>query len=135
MEYIEKMMRFPIFNISILEWNDEVVDELTFENEFYHSNDELFFDSYVLRHNYVDCNGVVYRVIGKVPINSLLWRLFLQRKFKVYFEKTDERISVDDLRSFLMERIRELAWNEKIKDNWIGKLKEAKTIKELLNGK
>ncbi len=31
-------IKYPVLNISVLEWNYEIANELIFENDIYHSN-------------------------------------------------------------------------------------------------
>lgn len=41
-------IRYPILNISIFEWSNDIVEEIFREDEFYHSSDDDFFNSYLL---------------------------------------------------------------------------------------
>ncbi len=128
-------IKYPVLNISVLEWNYEIANELIFENDIYHSNDKIFFDTYIQGHKYVDCNGDVYKVIGRVPVKNLWKCFFLMHKYKVLFEKSDVKISMEELRNLMVERVNRLDWKNDIKHEWIGRLKQAKTIKQLLNYK
>ncbi|MEM9674595.1 MAG: hypothetical protein AAF992_18525, partial [Bacteroidota bacterium] len=55
-------------------------------------------------------------------------------KVKLTFEKMNHRISVNELKSYLIERISDLSEDD-FRAKWIGDLKRARSYEELINGK
>lgn len=126
-------IEYPILNISLQNWNNDIVEELFRENDIYYSNNEIFFKTYLLGHKYVDCKGDIYKLLNKYPIKNLWLRLRFIKRSKFQFEKTNERISFEELQILLIDRVNQLS-GEDAKNEWIEKIKNSPSIASLIKG-
>ena len=130
-------MKFPLLNISEPSWNDEDVIEFILFDEFIYTNNETTFTRYLKDKLFCDCRGDIFIVKDKVPPIAW-WRKafkFLPNTYKVklIFQKTGEKISVTELKNYMIERVNGLSEDE-FRSEWINYLKQAKSHEELIDG-
>lgn len=130
-------MKFPLLNISETNWNDEDTIEYILFDEFIYTDKETIYERYLKNKLFCDCNGEIFIVKDKIPPVAW-WRKtfrFLPNTYKVklIFEKTEKKISVDELKNYMIERVNELSEDE-FRSKWINYLKQAKSHKELIDG-
>ncbi len=122
---------YPILNISISEWNNDIIEEIFRENDIYYSSNEEFFNTYLLNNEFIDCNGDIYKITGKIAIKGFWTLLFTSKRSRLIFEKTNSKITFDELQKIMVDRINDLKGDE-AEQQWILSLKKAQTIKQLL---
>jgi len=87
---------------------------------------------------FCDSHGKIFKITGKKQPKSIFRKLFffLPNIYKVelIFEATNEYITLDDLRDFMIERIKTLGYG-KFEVKWILELQKAKSYEELILGK
>jgi hypothetical protein len=130
-------MKFPLINISETIWKSEDAMEYVLYDEFFYSGDQFVFERYVYNKLFCDCNGVIFKVVGRVP-PSEWWRKALSflpnvYKEKLTFIKTDRTMGLDELKDYLIQRVNDLSDN-KFKWKWIELLQKSKSYEELING-
>ena len=121
---------YPILNISIPEWNDDIVQEIFRYNDIYYSKDEVFFNKNFLGHEFVDCNGKIFRIVDKILMSNFWLRIFTLTRFRIIFAPTNKNVEFIDLQRYIIERINDLNGGDKI--SWINKIETAKNIRELI---
>ena len=131
-------MTFPILNISSEKWkNEDLMDYIVFDEFIYTNKDSIFNELYKDK-LFCDCNGRVFKAIKKAELTQKWrnWFRFIPNVWKreVIFEPIHKKLSVDELRNYLLERVSELENNE-LSFKWKAELKNAKTYSELINGK
>ena len=127
-------MEFPIINISPEKWNDE---DPTFYDEYIYTDKKSTFDKYFKNKIFCDGNGQLFKAIGKSKMTEK-WRNWFRIipnvwKTKIIFENMHKEMSVDELRTFLLQRISELELNE-ITREWKINIQNAKTHSQLISG-
>ncbi len=132
--YKEKVQTpvYPCIDLTIDNWDENLDSVLICDDVLYLSSRVLFQRAY-MHHELIDCKGDIYKVIGKEDSTSLKRFLPFTAKGKVVLMATGKRMTVEELRSFMLHKIDGLA----IKDEpscieWIRKIKEAKTVEELI---
>jgi hypothetical protein len=129
-------MEFPLLNISDHDWDPESVDSQLLFDGFIYVRRELF-DEFIKDKFYCDCAGYVYQAVDVVPPTSWCRKVFyflpMVYKSKLIFEKTELRLTEDQLRDFVLEQISELPGSE-FNQKWIEQLKQANTHKEIIDG-
>ncbi|GAB5526444.1 MAG: hypothetical protein Roseis2KO_43160 [Roseivirga sp.] len=130
------MIQFPLLNITDHDWEPEVVEAQLIFDGFIYVKRELF-DEFYRDKFYADCKGDVYKAIDVVPPTALWRRAFyflpMVYKSKLIFEKTELRLTLDQLRDFVIDRISELP-GDNFNKKWIEQLKQAKTHKDIIDG-
>ena len=129
-------MTFPILNISTEKWNaDDLTDYISFDKFIYTSKDSLFKELYEDQ-LFCDCNGLVFKAIKKAEMTQKWrnWLRFLPNVWKteIIFNKTNEKLTVEQLRNYLLERISDLRQDDFTR-KWKEDLKKAKTHSEIIN--
>jgi len=124
-------INYPILNISTPKWSNDIVDELFRYDDIYYSNDETFFESYFLNHKFVDSNGDIFKLYGKVPIKAFWVRLFTLKRSLFQFEATNEKMTFSEIKNLMITRINDLE-GEEAKNQWIARLEKANSIQELI---
>ncbi len=126
-------IKFPVLNVSMNDWKEfDTVLELTFDNEFYYSTDDEFFNTYMLGHEYVDCNGNIYLVKGKIAVNKIIDRIFLRRKARIIFERKDKKINIEELSKFVIKQLQKYNIAGEMEESLIKKVKCIKSIEEMI---
>ncbi|MBJ2176526.1 hypothetical protein JBL43_19920 [Aureibaculum sp. A20] len=131
-------MEFPILNISTEKWDEEnLTDYIAFDKFIYTDKDSIFEELYKDK-LFCDCNGKIFKAIKKAEMTEK-WRNWLRFipniwKREVIFEPTNENLTVDELRNYLLNRISELRPTE-FRVKWNKEITNAKTHLELIHGK
>lgn len=132
-ERINKI-EFPVLDISIKEWNIENISEIIFYDIYFHNNSYELFEKLRLNHKVVDSKGIFFRIIN-IQSEKRNWKtFFFKSKQKMIFELSDDSISIQDLKDFVLNKINNLEGNE-YKFKWIENIKKAKNFKELITSK
>jgi len=132
-----RQMKYPILNITIKEWNNSEIDYsviLLFEGAIYTSDEDIY-TRFFLNNKYVDSNGFIYKIIGKkspTPWKKIFSFLPNFYKVKLNFEKTEETISISELKSLIVNNIKSFDSLEDFENNWLNRIKKAKTFKQIL---
>lgn len=123
-------MKFPLFNISIENWNDENVEELFLFDAYVCQLDEAYYKRLFLNKQYVDEEGKIYVLVG-MHKRELNWfqQLFIRTKYEFEFKPLDKTMSLEDLKNVLLQRIPMLE-GEEGKAEWIDKIEKATRIAE-----
>lgn len=132
-----EQMKFPIINISEAHWSSPELLEYVLFDEFIYTDNASVFEKYLQSKAFCDCNGEIYYVKSKaLPFER--WRKFFRffpnvYRVKLNFEQTAKRISLEDLKAYLLERVGELEEDE-FRNRWMLQLKAATSYEELING-
>ncbi|WP_420571236.1 hypothetical protein [Kordia sp.] len=114
-------MTFPAINIALKKWNIEDLEDYAFEftlyDDYIHHKDESYFIEYFKNGLFCDAEGKLFKMVAKAEMTQK-WRNWLQFipgvwKTKVIFKDTYQKISVEELRTYLLARLSELG-NEKL---------------------
>ena len=127
-------MEFPIIDISPEKWNDE---DPTVYDEYIYTDKKSTFDKYIKNKIFCDGNGQLFKAIGKSKMTEK-WRNWFRIipnvwKTKIIFENMHKEMSVEELRTFLLQRLSELELNE-ITREWKINIQNAKTHSQLISG-
>lgn len=129
-------MTFPIIDISTEKWNYEDLMEYVCHDEYIYTNKESVFEKYYKNKMFCDGNGQIYKVLGKAEMteNWRNWLRFIPNvwKTKIIFKKIYKEMTVEELRTFLLERISELKQDDFTRE-WKLHIQKAKTHSELIN--
>lgn len=131
-------MKYPALIISEKSWKGKELelDAFVLFDEFNYNNNVKTFEKYFLNKKVCDSNGEIYMIKGrKLPIN--IWRRFfsfLPNVFKCEYitERTNEKLTIDELRNYLLERISDLEDHD-FNIEWQANIRKAKTHTELIN--
>lgn len=130
-------MKFPAANVSISHWNkDEDYLLYVLENEFIYNPDNELYQKYFLNNLFVDSNGDIYKLIDrKLPSKIIQLFSFIPNLCKVefIFKKTEEKMTLEQVRQHLLNQIEQLADNEN-KVVWLHTIKNANTFEEIIFG-
>ena len=131
-------MTFPIIDISTKKWNYEDLMEYVCYDEYIYSNKESVFEKYYKDKLFCDVNGKIYKAIGKAEMTEK-WRNWLRFipnvwKTKIVFKNMYKEMPVEELRTFLLERISDLKQDDFTRQ-WKVDVQKAKTHSELINDK
>ena len=126
-------MKFPIIDISE-KWNDE---DPTVYDEYIYTDEKATFDKYFKNKIFCDGNGQIFKAVGKSKMTEK-WRNWLRIipnvwKTKIVFENMHKEMSVEELRTILLQRISELEQDE-ITRKWKVNIQNAKTHTQLITG-
>lgn len=131
-------MKFPIINISIEKWHYEDLMEYVCYDEFIYTDKESVFEKYYKDKLFCDENGQIFKAIGKAEMteNWRNWLRFIPNvwKTKIVFKNMYKEMSVEELRTLLLERISELEEDD-FTLQWKVDIENAKTHSELINDK
>ncbi len=130
-------MIFPIIDISTKKWKEEDLMEYICFDEYIYTNKDSVFQKYFNNKLFCDGEGQIYKVIGKAKMTEKWrnWLYFIPNvwKTKIVFKKTYDEMSVEELRTFLLERVSELEQNN-FTSQWKTNLINAKSYSQLING-
>ena len=93
-------IKYPMFNIDYPDWNVKLLGDLFLFNDIY-SYKEDFFVEYYLEQKFVDCDGNLWKVLGKTPLKL---SLPFYKRFKIEFLRLDENISLNVLKENLLKK-------------------------------
>ena|GEM_PF-1640532 len=129
------MIKFPIINIAVENWND-LEDANCLFAEFTYTDNNKLFNKFFHNQEFVDCTGKTFKIIGKeLPKSS--WRhvfKFLPNVFKVklIFEKRDKVFELNEFKRLIATGIAQYEENE-LTFNWLKRVKENNSIESILN--
>ena len=97
-------------------------------DEFIYTNREDLFRQYYKDKEFCDCQGNVFKVVDKRPPVSF-WRNFFQflpniYKVELRFIQENKKLTIDDLRDFILNRLEEINTNDFV-PKWIDSVKNA----------
>lgn len=131
-------MTFPIVNISVENWVSEDFVEYICYDGYIYTDEDFAFKEYYENKLFCDATGQIFKATGKMPMTKKWrnWFKFIPNvwKTKIVFEKTNRKMTVNELRLFLYEKITVLNQNE-FTLQWKTEIENAKTHLELINGK
>ena len=133
------MIKFPAINISNPNFSkEEDLTSFLLLDAFIYSDTETYFKEYLKDNLFCDSNGKIFKITGKKEPRSLFKKVFFFLpniyKIELIFEATNEYMILDDLRDFMIERVKTLGYG-KFEVKWILALRKAKTYEELILGK
>ena len=130
-------MKYPALNISEKSWKGKDLELVAFYlfDEFNYNNNVKTFQKYFLNKKFCDSNGEIYKISGRIlPLQT--WRRifsFLPNVFKCQYttEGTNEKLTLEEFRNYLLERISDLEEDD-LNREWKAKVLKAKTYEELI---
>ncbi|WBL24753.1 hypothetical protein [Zunongwangia sp. HGR-M22] len=133
------MIKFPAINISNPNWSrEEDLTSFLLQDKFIYNNSGTYFQEYLKDNLFCDSNGKIFKIIGEKQPKSIFRKVFFFLpniyKTELIFEPTNEYMTLEDLRDFLIERIKTLGYG-KFEVKWILKLRQANSYEELILGK
>lgn len=131
MDYINKKIKFPAISLSIDDWNSEDINEVLFHNDYCYTNNKENIKKYLLNHKILDSNGEIF-VISEI-VDMSKWRKYLPfiAKSKIKFKYLKKQMSLDDTKSFYIQKVKSLDERYGSVDNWLQQIKMAKNYYEL----
>jgi len=130
---MSKKIEFPLVDISVTSWRGEIINEVFLYDEYFYNRSNAIFQEFQLNHKIVDSNGDVYVIVGVEELKGLKQWIPFFRKRKMEVIKSGEKMSLDELRDFVLQKVEELDDNDS-KQEWIQNIKQAKTFKQLIHG-
>jgi len=133
------VITFPAINISNPNFSrEEDLTSFLLMDAFIYNNAEAYFQEYLNEHFFCDSNGKIFKIIGKKQPKSIFRKVFFflpnSYKIELVFEATNEYLTLNDLRDFMIERVKTLGYgNFEVK--WILELRKANSYQELILGK
>lgn len=130
-------MRFPMLNISDLDWTDE--EDLTvftlFDSILSNVTND-YYQKYIHNKLFCDCSGDVYKVVQKIQ-RPTYWQkslkfLPLVKKMELDFEKQNNKMPLEVLRSFVLARLADLK-NTQFVHLWQLHVENAKNHSEIID--
>ena len=133
------MIKFPAINISNPNFSkEEDLTSFLLLDAFIYSDTETYFKEYLKDNLFCDSNGKIFKITGKKEPRYLFKKVFFFLpniyKIELIFEATIEYMTLDDLRDFMIERVKTLGYG-KFEVKCILELRKAKTYEELILGK
>lgn len=122
---------FPIILIDSPEWDYPVAEEYFRYDEYYYSGDQEFYLRFFHEKRFLDSAGQIFRAIEKADNSDILSTIGIRKKFRIRFEQEGVVWSLEDARSFLIDKIKNIP-SDTGKSEWIGAVMRAQTIKELI---
>ena len=133
------MIKFPAINISNPNFSkEEDLTSFLLLDAFIYNDAEIYFQEYLKDNLFCDSDGKIFKIIGKKHPKSIFKKVFFFLpniyKIELIFEATNEFMNLDDLRDFMIERVKTLGYG-KFEVKWILELRKAKSYEELIRGK
>lgn len=128
---------FPAANVSSGQWNrdSDWLLYVLFEPCIYTPADKLYAE-YYLGQSFVDSNGKVFKITGRILPGRLLQVLhFIPNlcRVELLFEPTGRTMDIEEVRSHMLRQLETLDDDED-KAEWIEAVKGAATIKDIISG-
>ena len=131
-------MDFPILNISTEKWDEE--EDLTIYihyDKYIYTRKNSIFKEYYLGHKFCDCKGNIYKVCGKGEVKSK-WRKLLYflpgiSKQEIFFKKTGEKFTKEELRNFIISRLSEMKADYFTKA-WLNDVRKSNSYFQIMTG-
>lgn len=129
-------MIFPALNISVKKWLSDDVAEYVIYDDYIYTSNESEFTKFYKNQLYCDGEGDIYKVVEKAEMKESWrnWFRFLPNvwKTKIVFENVNQRMDLEVLRNYLLERISDLEQNDFTKE-WKSDIVKAKNHATLIN--
>lgn len=93
-------INFPLFNISYPNWELELLGDFFLYNDVYNYKED-FFNEYYLDQLFIDCDGCLFKVVGKTPLKPRFWN---SKSFKIEFLKQEGIMSLESFKKILLEK-------------------------------
>ncbi|MEM6803665.1 MAG: hypothetical protein AAF696_19835 [Bacteroidota bacterium] len=124
-------MKFPAINISEEVWEGEYLVCYLLSNHFINTGSR-YFEKFLEGKEFCDCQGDIYKAVA-VKILPKTWKRFLPAFFgltqsEVLFRKTSRRMKLEELRVYLLEKIRPFE-----DEKWEERIRSAKSFEELMS--
>lgn len=130
-DYISSPL-FPIMDITIEKWSDDNINSILIKDKYFYSSFNLF-DKLIKDHQFVDCNGDIFKVTDLKRLPK--WRQFIPfiSKGEMVFESLDKRMSLETTKDFFLDKLENYIVN---KDNLelYNQVKNARSFAELFLG-
>ncbi len=127
------MIRYPVFNIDVVNCNEELFSEMFFYNSvFYDYKDRRAYLRYYQGKRFVDINGNVYLLVG-IEDNSNWLRtcLNLKRKYSMIFKPLNMKLSFQQVRQIYLNSLQGFE-SEEAKEKFVLHANSCNTLDELL---
>ena len=127
---------FPSLDLTIEDWHGEMINEILLYNKFLYSSSEKDFNEICLNHILVDVKGNTYQIIKKENLSK--WRRYIPfiKKGIFIFKKLEGEKSLDEVKTHVINKIKNIKYNDDKNDKflaeWIKRVEDSKSIKELL---
>lgn len=113
---------------------EDVLEYYLFDDFILTGSDKLF-QQYFHNKIFCDSDGQLYKVIGKT-LPAQIWRKIFKflpnvYKVKLHFEKVNQRMEVEQLRAFILQKLHQLEPNE-VLAKWINQINKAKSHTEII---
>jgi hypothetical protein len=124
---------FPAIDITIQSWRGDIINEVYYFDDYFYNRSDAVFREYCLNHKLADSNGNIHLITGVEDLKG--WRKFVpfSVKRKMLFKRSVDKISLEELRMFMLMKIEELDDNDH-KYEWIKAVKSSNTFTELFEG-
>jgi hypothetical protein len=132
-------VKYPAINISVTDWKDkgDILEMFVLFDELNYNKDVISFKKYFLNQNYCDSNGEILQIVGRTLPTNPLRKIFsfLPNVFKCVYiiEPTGKKMSLIELKQFLLSRIEELE-HDAFTKNWKNQIINSNTFEEVLLG-
>lgn len=131
---MSKKIEFPAVDISVTNWRGEIINEVFLYDEYFYNRSDSIFQELQMNHKIVDSNGDIYVIAGVEQLKGLKqWIPFFFRKRKMEFRSSGEKMSLDELRDFILQKVEELDDNDS-KQEWLKSIERAITFRQLIDG-
>jgi hypothetical protein len=126
-------MKYPIFNIGIIDCDEELFSEMFFYNPvFYDFENQNTYLKYYQGKEFVDVNGDVYLLVGLKDSSSWLRTRFkLKRKFNLIFKPVNRQLNFLEVKNIYLKSLQGFK-SEEAKEKHIIHANNCKTLSELL---
>ncbi len=128
-------MTFPAIDISTKKWISEDLFCYFLDNEYVYSPKESIFLKYYKNHLFCDAEGKVFMCVAKAEMTQKWrnWLRFLPNvwKTKAIYKDTHQVMSIEELRTHVLERLLDLEQDEIIEE-WRQDVKKAKSYAQLM---
>ena len=128
-------MNFPIMNIGLEEWTQELLIETGHLNNMYFRGNYELFRTNILHKEFVDCNGNIFTVRGKQDSQSFWSKIFGFKRYKVFFSSTSKSMTLQDLKDYIHNMFSDSPSLTKDPGMYLGYLDEvqkAKSFREIM---
>lgn len=125
-----------MLNVSDTNWANAVdFTQFCLFDQYIYTGSNRIFNLHYKDKVFCDCNGNLYKVVGKTPPTET-WRnllRFLPNTYRVTLElmPLNQTMQLEEFRQFVLDRLNSLENADFIND-WILKTKNAKTYREIL---
>lgn len=130
---MSKKIEFPAIDISLTSWRGEIINEVFLYDEYFYNRSNSVFQEFQMNHKIVDSKGNIYVIVGVEELKGLKQWIPFFRKRKMQLERSNEKMNLEELRDFILKKIKELDDSD-YKKEWAQNVKRGITFKQLING-